>query len=221
MSDTDPEAPAKEPTAGPRKVVRRMKRRVMRRQSAPRTETPRTAAAPAPQRDTPATARDQDDEGEPIRRISRGERDNRAIDIPTECKKPGWDYTWWVETVRGQPAADLAPHYHASTRHEGGWRVQKNRDWAPIAGPDVLKTDADGPVRNGGQVLVGRPMHLTDEAKREDQDFANRMQRDRILGTLDGKVHNEQGLADIPGVRMRRDGKDLGLELEVRVGSNA
>lgn len=218
MSDTEQDTGPAAAAAEPRKIVRRMKRRVFKRQSAPRAEVQRAAPVAAAQRGTAASvAVAQDEAAEPVRRISRTERDNRAIDIPASSKKPGWDYAWWVITVRGQPAADLAPHYHAASAHDGGWRPQKNKDWPGIAGPG---SDPEGVVTQGGAILVARPMHLTQEAREEDQQFASRMQRDRVMGTLDGKVHNDQGLADIPGVRVRREGKDMGLEMEVRIGSN-
>lgn len=221
MSDTEGQSPT--PASAPaapqvrRPVVKRRVKRAYHRRAAPEADRPPSSEPHAPRLDPERVVARSDDD-EPVRRVSRAERDNRSIDIPAESKKPGWDYCWWVITVRGQPAADLAPHYHAAIRHDGGWRPEKNKNWPGLAEPGA---DPEGPVTSGGSILVGRPMHLTKEAQKEDVEFANRMQRDRVLGTLDGKVKDAEGLSDIPGVRVRRDGKDMGLELEVRYGSNS
>lgn len=142
--------------------------------SEPVLETRRPTASALPPQTEGA-----DDEAEPellTRRSRAGETDSR-LDIPDEYKRPGWDYEWKTSRINGADVdmSDTAQIY------EGGWR--------PVLAASMPKLCSPGwtgkYISRLGQILYTRPMHLTDEARQEDYDFAERQKFERLKHASD------------------------------------
>ncbi len=196
--------------AAPPLVARQAKPRVVNRRQA----TQRSAADPAPPAamhhdDRAAPART--DESEPITRRSREQRDVNRYAIPQRLIPPGWDVEWKTISVLGQAvsSADLMDI------HEGGWRPEKAKNWSIFVPPG---TDPDATIELDGMRLYGRPKSFTLEAKREDEQAANRQMRDRMMASQEGRVvkGGEGGLADMSNVVRA---VPLGVSVEGEVGS--
>ncbi len=111
-------------------------------------------------------------------------------DLPMHRKKPGWDYQWITIRVLAQP---VDRSNIRDFRENGGWQVQLIKDWPEYGDP----SDApDAPVETGGQMLVGRPLHLTEEARAEDYQAAVQQQRDRMVAAASGRsaIRGEEGM---------------------------
>lgn len=137
--------------------------------------------APQPSRGRPADPASMElaDEGEGVERLTRrSRRDGGAGDfeIPAHLKKPGWDYEFKTITIMGQPVdpADMQRVY------EGGWRPVPARDMAELCPPGWEKPT----IERYGQMLFTRPMRLTQEAKREDFEMAEKQKTDKLQSAM-------------------------------------
>ena len=134
---------------------------------------------------------------EAVTRVRREDRQANSFDLPSHRKKRGWDYEWKTCRVLNQPvdASDFQEIRRA------GWRPEKAGDWPELSEPGMA---ADAPVEMRGQRLYGRPMHLTQEARQEDMEYAVRQQRDRTQAAATGKSAirgGEGGMTNDRGVR--------------------
>jgi hypothetical protein len=117
-----------------------------------------------------------DDAPDRLTRRSRVNRGSDDFDVPEDCKKPGWDYEWKSLTVMGQPVdgADMAKIY--------------GQGWRPVAAsemPDLVPPGWDKKtIERYGQILMTRPMHLTQAARREDRQIADEQLADKLRGAV-------------------------------------
>lgn len=153
------------------------------------------------------------DQGEEVlSRKSRGElMAGGLFDIPRHRRKPGWDYQGWTLTVHGEPIT--GPGLSQADAYSQGWRPVPASEIPELVEPGSTATNI---VRNG-QILMWRPLHLTQDARREDYEAAEQQRRDRIEGALSGKPRGVEGLANIRGVEPR----PLELHVEGEMGSYA
>ena len=86
--------------------------------------------------------------------------------------------------------------------------------WRDVPQPWQPGAKSGDQVTRYGQALYTRPMHLTEQARSEDFEAAERQKRDRVQGAFEGRVSGQEGLADIKGVRPRA----LGIQIEGEVG---
>jgi hypothetical protein len=143
-----------------------------------------------------------------ITRQSLEERQITTFDLPSHRKKPGWDYQWQVVTVYGEKV-DRSILRDA---HKAGWRPEKAKDWPELA--EGLKPD--DPLEEGGQMLLGRPMRLSNEAQLETYNKAKAQERDRMQAAMGGQaMGGHEGLANIRGVEVRNPS----LQVELAIGS--
>ncbi len=156
--------------------------------SAPRAEAVRTEA-----------------EGEPeITRRSLEERRVSIFDIPEHRKKPGRSYQFHVVSVLGER---VGRHMDRDAK-EAGWRPERAADWPELA--DGLKPD--DPIEIGGQMLMGRPMHLSMEADRETYAIAKQQEMEKMRSAAEGHLAGgQEGLANIRGVRVAQSQVDMQL----------
>lgn len=80
--------------------------------------------------------------------------------IPEGLVPDGWCYEWKAEIVRGEQQMS-----HLSNLMENGWRA------VPASRHDgvFMSAGTDGPIRRDGQLLMERPMALTQEAIDEER----------------------------------------------------
>lgn len=200
--------PAPKPTVKRRYVKRSKKTRTARDTARP---TSHSSQMDEPeQRAAPVRAAAGD---EPLRRVTRDEREVNRFDIPRHLLKPGWDVQWVAVLVVNQPVdgATLREAY------DGGWRPERAKDWPTHVAPG---TPPDAAVEQYGFRLYGRPSRFTMEAKQEDYDRATRQLSDRAHGAQEGRLQrrDEEGLADMGKVVRAIP---LGVTIEGEVGSTA
>lgn len=149
------------------------------------------AAHPGPAQSA-AVAR-EDAPPEVLRRVKRENRDAGWTDLPTEYKKPGWDYEYKTIRVLNEPVdpADFLEIRNA------GWRPEKAASWPTLCEPG---TPGDAPIERRGQRLYGRPMSLTMEARQEDIAAARQQQYDKTIAAASGQSA-ERGASGIPNAR--------------------
>lgn len=123
-----------------------------------------------------AAATDGEEIGAGITRRSRRDGGTGNFDIPPHMKKPGWDYEWKTISVLGQPV-DGAELMQVN---EGGWRPTSAKDMAGLCPPGWKKTT----IERYGMMLFMRPMRLTQEARQEDLDIAERQKSDKLRGAM-------------------------------------
>lgn len=212
MQNEDPSMPAMQ------------KRTVRPRSRAARTRPERTEAdtrrvginsAPPPRDgvDRAEASRDftaSDSDMQTITRKSRSERSEELFSIPEHRKKPGWDYQFWPLTVLNQPV----DRSRMQEIHAGGWRPVPAEHFPELQIPGV----DDEYIETMGQRLYMRPAHLTDEARREEFDAAERQKRDRIQSAMDGRPSGHEGLRDVRGIEVRPQGVTIEGEVGVQSG---
>lgn len=99
---------------------------------------------------------------------TRNRKSNNSVDrfaIPAHMIPAGLSVEWKVETVLGQP---IDPREMVDL-HDNGWRPV---DVSMM--PSLMPAGYKGVIRNGGQVLMERPMELTKEAESEAYQNAQR-----------------------------------------------
>lgn len=141
----------------------------------------------------------------PLTRVSRFDLDNEMFAIPAEYKKPGWDYEYKAVSVLNEPVSGS----EQALWHRQGWRREKAKDWPTLVPPDWTHDY----VEQGGQILFGRPAHLTQEARQEDYSAAKKQEEDRIRAAATGKQSG--GAGEVRGVVV----KPLGVELMGEAGT--
>lgn len=154
--------------------------------------------------------RENMDDGGSITRMSLEERQISSFDLPQHRKKPGWDYKWEVVTIVGQ-RVDRAVIRDA---YRAGWRPEKAKDWPELLEGSVGTIGPDDAIEEGGQMLMGRPMHLSMEAQVETYNKAKTQERDRMQAASQGQgLQGQEGLANVRGVQVRNP--SLSVELAV------
>ncbi len=207
VSATVPEATPKRGPGAPRgrrpKRLRRVKRVVgdVRRVGVGATE----AATPG-QRAEPV--RVDADKAPEITRMSLEDRQITTFDLPPHRKKPGRDYKWEVVTIMGQ-RVDRAVMRDA---HRAGWRPELAKDWPELA----EGLSPNDPVEEGGQILMGRPIHLSHEAQVEAYNRAKTQERERMQAAAGGQLSSGGGepLSQVRGIQVR----NASLEVQLAVG---
>jgi hypothetical protein len=148
------------------------------------------------------------DEAGSITRMSLADRQITTFDLPRHRRKPGWDYKWEVITVMGVKVDRSV----LRDSHRAGWRPEKARDWPELA----EGSQPDDAIEEGGQMLMGRPIHLSNEAQVEGYNRAKQQEKDRMLAAAGGHVAGgQEGLANIRGVEVRNPS----LQVELAIGS--
>ena len=139
-----------------------------------------------------------------ITRMSLEERQTLMFDLPPHRKKPGWDYQWQVVSIMGM-REDRSKLRDA---HRAGWRPELAKDWPELA-EGLAKDD---PIEERGQMLMGRPMSLSHEARVETYNKAKNQEYDRMQAAAGGKgVGGQEGLVNIRGIEVRNP--SLSVEL--------
>ena len=189
-----------------KRPIRRMKR-VLRPRTVEDVKVAGVAATASDAGKAEPTRQDADEMGS-ITRQSLEERQMNIFDLPEHRKRAGWDYRWEPVSVMNQP---VQRHYMRDAER-AGWRAEKARDWPELA--EGLKPD--DPIEEGGQQLLGRPMHLSMEAQVEIYNKAKQQERDRMQAAAGGHVvGGQEGLANIRGVEVRNPS----LQVELAIGS--
>lgn len=104
--------------------------------------------------------------------------------IPPEMIPPGVSVEWKAETVVGQPVDPWV----VRDQYDAGWRPV---DVSMM--PDLMPKGYKGAIRQGGQILMERPIELTKEAQAEalqDARDAWRAKEQQLRGAA--SVFNEQ-----------------------------
>ena len=143
-----------------------------------------------------------------ITRQSLEDRRITTFDLPFHRRKPGWDYQWQVITYGGGVKVDRSVLRDA---HKAGWRPEVAKDWPELA--EGLKPDDT--IEEGGQMLMGRPLHLSQEAQIEAYNLAKTQERDRMQAAAGGvDARGGESLASVRGVRVG----EPSLQVELAVG---
>jgi hypothetical protein len=147
-----------------------------------------------------------------ITRMSLEERQVTSFDLPRHRMKPGWDYKWEPLSVMGQ-RVDRAVIRDA---YKAGWRPERAADWPELMVGAFEKFGADDTVEEGGQMLMGRPIHLSQEAQLETYNKARMQERDRMQSAATGQaMGGHEGLANVRGIEVRNPS----LSVELSSGS--
>lgn len=155
----------------------------------PDSSRPRRAPTPQPQqsRGRPADpeveveAIDFVDEetGKPLTRRSRHDGNQNPYDVPHHLRKPGWDYEYKGDRVMNQPVSTS----EIVGVREAGWRpVPATGEMLALCPPGWDKPY----IERDGMTLHMRPMHLTEEAKREDYEHAQGIKASRLEASAIG-----------------------------------
>lgn len=154
-----------------------------------------------------APAREPTPEGS-ITRMSLEDRQITSFDLPMHRKRAGWDYKWEVVTVMNQ-RVDRASIRDA---YKAGWRPEKAKDWPELLEGSIGEIGPDDAIEEGGQMLMGRPMHLSHEAQVETYNKAKTQERDRMQAASTGQgLGGQEGLSNIRGVQVRNSSLDVQL----------
>lgn len=147
-----------------------------------------------------------------ISRMSLEDRQVTMFDLPEHRKKPGWDYKWEPLTVWGQKVERSV----IRDAFKAGWRPEKASDWPELMVGSFEKFGPEDPVEEGGQMLMGRPLHLSHEAHVEHYNKAKIQERDRMQSAATGQsLGGQEGLANIRGIQVR----DATLDVQLSAGS--
>lgn len=107
-----------------------------------------------------------------LTRRSRKAGGGNPFEIPEKLKKPGWDYEWKTVKVMGE----LVDDSDLADIHEQGWRPVPAEQMKELLAPGSTAKTID----RRGQRLFMRPMHLTEEARREDREIAETQKYDKL-----------------------------------------
>lgn len=141
-----------------------------------------------------------DENGNPLVRRRKGGARN-DFDFHSSEIPEGWDYQWIRHTVHGD-----AQDSEIFDMMENGWRpVPHERHASRFAKTDV---NGKGCIMRQGQLLVERPMHLTQEARAEDQRRANDQMRGQFQRFNVELPDNVRGMGINPGRPVARQQTD-------------
>jgi hypothetical protein len=176
--------------------------------AAPKASAP-TAARPAEHISTADLREDALREPEHAPARVRTRKKNIAVEdefyIPTEEIPDGLDYNWKRFSVNGQED----PYYLARMRSQGWEPVPPSRHptWVPPGynAPHIIK---------GGQILMDRPMELSNEAKAENEQLARRQVREAEQRL--GKTPKDTMTRDFPGVEPKIT-KEIGRMIPIAI----
>lgn len=145
-----------------------------------------------------------------ITRMSLEDRQVTTFDLPVHRKKPGWDYKWEPLTVMGQRVDRSV----IRDSFKAGWRPEKAGDWPELMVGAFEKFAPEDPVEEGGQMLMGRPLHLSHEAQVETYNKAKMQERDRMQSAATGQsMQGHEGLANVRGIEVRNPSLDVQLAI--------
>ncbi len=121
---------------------------------------------------------DEDIDPALLTRRSRSEMGANELDIPAELLDPEWDYQWFTTTVMNQPV-DPSDLVDAASQ---GWRpVAARGRWFERMCPAGYEGRT---IDRRGQRLYCRPMRLTIEARKEADENARELKRNRLEQAL-------------------------------------
>lgn len=148
-----------------------------------------------------------DDAANPALMTRRSRRSGEGIDnwseIPADMKDPGWDYEWRVLRVltKDTPGAEKSFWYQQS------WRpVPAKGKWLKMCEPGY-----DGKyVERMDQMLMMRPAHLSEAARKEDFEIAEEQKWNKLEAASAVPTGR-------PGIVAHRDK----MEIDIVVGSKA
>lgn len=173
------------------------------------------ARADAPQRRGARKPRPEiyDEDGVLLTRRSMRDFNGNKFDVPLRLQMPGWSYEY--KTIRNMGAP--ADSYDLVECYENGWRPVKATEIPELCPPGWKEPH----VERGGQLLMKRPIHLTEEARDESIVIAEEQRYDKLKGALAGP----QELGKI-APRLVRDVEVIGVagyapDLEAKARSSA
>lgn len=134
------------------------------------------------------------------------------FDLPEGVKEKGWDYQWCAVSVMGNQEILLDQNLMMA---ENGWRPVPCDRWPGRFMPAGHK----GNIVRGGQMLMERPMALSDQAKREEYQKAAGQMRDRDQALMGRKADLRGNMPDgfAVGGRYRGTGGDIRLNIDPAV----
>lgn len=152
----------------------------------PKTAKTVAAAAPEPEREEAAddqgAAIDNDappswDDSNPALLTRRSRLKGDSLDnwseIPPELKEAGWDYEWRATRVMAQDT----PGAEKSFWYQQGWRpVPAKGKWLKMCEPGYIGKY----VERFDQLLMMRPLHLSEAARREDFEIAEEQKWNKL-----------------------------------------
>lgn len=147
------------------------------------------------------------DDAVPALMTRRSRKSGEGIDnwseVPKDMKDPGWDYEWRVLRV----LAKDTPGAEKSFWYEQSWRpVPAKGKWLKMCEPGY-----EGKyVERMDQMLMMRPAHLSEEARREDFEIAEEQKWNKLEAASAVPTGR-------PGIVAHRDK----MEIDIVVGSKA
>ena len=131
---------------------------------ATRSATPRKQALPEEFID-PET-------GKPFVRATRAGNVQGQFDLPKQHMKPGWDYQWEALKVLGEPVDSSV---HAAMK-ANGWRPVQPSEFPGM----MLDSWTGNTIERGNQILYKRPKYLSEEARGELKEKADKQMEDKF-----------------------------------------
>jgi len=130
------------------------------------------------------------------------------FDVPLSFIPNGWGYQWNAVTTYGNSEVFQAQNLEF---HQNGWRP------VPAARHDgfFMPKGHSGPVIVRGQMLMERPMALTEEARDEQENLAKQQMRDRDAALMGGRVNARQAMRG--GIEMGGRYRGTGGDIKVTV----
>lgn len=178
--------------------------------AAPRRNRPRTPVRQNPVRTESGRTVVRGRDGEPLTRQRSGTAD--PFEIPPELIPEGWSYQWNAVSAFGN--TDVLLDINMSM-HENGWRpVPAERHPGRF-----VPAGTKGAVIRGGQMLMERPLALTEEARREDMVVAQSQIRDRNEAIMGRRANLARSMPD--GFSMGANYRGAGARVNVSMDPGA
>jgi hypothetical protein len=109
--------------------------------------------------------------GEPFRRRSPQAAGSGIFELRPESKRKGWDYQWVTVSVLNQPV------------DQGTFVTVKDAGWRPVSPEEMPEEVPPGwqgkTIERGGQVLMKRPEYLSNQARKEQKEAADKALHDK------------------------------------------
>lgn len=126
-------------------------------------------------------------DGSVLTRSNRSNEQADQFDVPAHMRERGWDLQWVRSSCYGKPdPANVQAHL------ENGWRAVPSERWPGYFHP----ADWKGAITREGQILMERPIELTQQAIQDGIAAAQRQRRnqsaafkgvDRVLDETHGR----------------------------------